>query len=227
MSLAILTREKTQALLIVGKCQGAELSLRWAGHGVAGRWGGTGREAACPRGGQAPLPGPGPRRMMDRYGRAGAPAGTGGDMQRQVCRALAALGVLAAVVLTLGAGSAVPRALPAQARTAAPARTVVTFTWGGGLGDQMGALPVFRRYRMHATFYVPSGLVCQPGTGPGCQHQPYLTLAGIRQIAGDGNEIGGLSVQHVPLTGMPAAEARREICDDRLTLTRWGFRVTD
>ena len=104
---------------------------------------------------------------------------------------------------------------------------MVTFTWGGGLGDQMGALPLFRRYRMHATFYVPSGLVCQPGTGPGCQHQPYLTLAEVRQIAGDGNEIGGLSVQHVPLTGMPAAEARREICDDRLNLTRWGFRVTD
>ena len=192
-----------------------------------------------PAGGQAPLPGPGPRRIMDRYGRAGAPAGTGGDMQRQVCRALAALGVLAAVVLTLGAGSAVARAVPARARmaaparaarptrTAPPARTVVTFTWGGGLGDQMGALPLFRRYRMHATFYVPSGLVCQPGTGPGCQHQPYLTLAEVRQIAGDGNEIGGLSVQHVPLTGMPAAEARREICDDRVNLTRWGFRVTD
>ncbi len=91
----------------------------------------------------------------------------------------------------------------------------------------MGALPVFRRYGMHATFYVPSGLVCPSGTAPAAQHSPYLTLAEVHQIAADGNEIGGLSVQHVPLTGMPAAEAQREICDDRLNLTRWGFRVTD
>jgi peptidoglycan/xylan/chitin deacetylase (PgdA/CDA1 family) len=166
-------------------------------------------------------------------------------MQRQICRALAALGVLAGVVLAPGLGSAAARATPAQARTAAlarsatqaraarlpgtapPARTVVTFTWGGGLADQMGALPVFRRYRMPATFYVPSGLVCPAGPGPGCQRSPYLTLADVRQIAADGNEIGGLSVQHVPLTGMPAGEAQREICDDRVNLTRWGFRVTD
>ena len=148
-------------------------------------------------------------------------------MQRHVRRATAALGVLAAVVLTLTAGSAALRSGPVHAQAIPPARTVVTFTWGGGLADQMGALPVFRRYRMPATFYVPSGLVCQPGTGPGCRHSPYLTLAEVRQIAADGHEIGGLSVQHVPLTGMPAAEAQREICDDRLTLTRWGFRVTD
>jgi hypothetical protein len=75
---------------------------------------------------------------------------------------------------------------------------------------------------------VPSGLVCQPGTDPGCTRQPYLTLGEIRQIAADGNEIGGLSVAHIPLTtGIPAAEAQREICDDRVNLTSWGFRVTD
>jgi peptidoglycan/xylan/chitin deacetylase (PgdA/CDA1 family) len=158
-------------------------------------------------------------------------------------RALAALGVLAATVLALGAASTTVQASPAHVQTAAraraaadytaptrasaPARTVVTFTWGGGLEDQMGALPVFRRYRMHATFYVPSGLVCQPATDPACVRLPYLTLNEIHQIAADGNEIGGLSVEHIPLTGIPAAEAQREICDDRINLTRWGFRVTD
>ena len=91
----------------------------------------------------------------------------------------------------------------------------------------MGALPVFRRYGIHATFYVPSGLVCQPASHASCAHSPYLTLGDLRQIAADGNEIGGLSVQHVPLIGLPTAEAQREICDNRATLTRWGFRVTD
>ena len=87
-------------------------------------------------------------------------------MQRQVRCAVAALGVLAAVALTLGAGGTAARAGSGRAGAAPPARTVVTFTWGGGLGDQMGALPVFRRYRMHATFYVPSGLVCRLGPAP-------------------------------------------------------------
>ena len=151
---------------------------------------------------------------------------------------------LVAVVLTLAALTTVPasavlastvQASTVQAGTvqastvqaSAAARTVVTFTWGGGLANQMGALPVFQRYHMHATFYVPSGLVCQPAADPDCTRQPYLTLNEIHQIAADGNEIGGLSVEHVPLIGLPVAEAQREICEDRANLARWGFRVTD
>lgn len=158
-------------------------------------------------------------------------------MQRHARQAVAALVVIAAVILTVIAGSATARASrsgaspsgasPSRASTVPAARTVVSFTWGGGLGDQMGALPIFQHYRMHATFYVPSGLVCQPGVSPGCAHSPYLTLGEVRRVAADGNEIGGLSVQHVPLAPLPAAEAQREICDDRVNLTRWGFRVTD
>jgi peptidoglycan/xylan/chitin deacetylase (PgdA/CDA1 family) len=136
-----------------------------------------------------------------------------------------AAGVLAAVVLTIGTVSLSGGASPALAQPVP--RTVVTFTWGGGFANQMGSLPLFRRYGMHATFYVPSGLVCQPSSDPGCEHLPYLTLSQVRQIAAAGNEIGGLSVNHIPLNDLPAAEAQREICDDRVNLTRWGFRVTD
>ncbi len=149
---------------------------------------------------------------------------------------------LAAVVLSMSLAAVTLLDGPARAQAPRPSRaplarqayqapraprTVVTFTWGGGLADQMGALPVYRRYRMHATFYVPSGLVCQTAVNPGCARMPYLTLADVRRIAADGNEIGGLSVEHVPLTALPADEAEREICDDRVNLTRWGFRVTD
>jgi peptidoglycan/xylan/chitin deacetylase (PgdA/CDA1 family) len=107
------------------------------------------------------------------------------------------------------------------------ARTVVTFAWGGGFANQIGALPSFRRYGMHATFFVPSGLVCQPAEDPDCTSLPYLTLSQVHEISDGGNEIGGLTVEHVPLDNLPAAEAQREICDDRINLTRWGFRVTD
>ncbi len=142
------------------------------------------------------------------------------------------LGVLAAVMLTLSLAPTV-QASPSQVQAiarpgaAGAAKTVVTFTWGGGFANQLSSLPVFRQYRMHATYYVPSGLVCVPEADPGCDRLPYLTLEQVRQIAADGDEIGGLTVQHVPITGIPAAEAQREICNDRVNLTRWGLHVTD
>ena len=144
-----------------------------------------------------------------------------GALQRH---ARGAAAVLAAALL---GGLGVAGAPAATAAAGPPARTVVSFTWGGGFASQMGALPVFQRYHMHATYYVPSGLVCVPDTDPDCAQAPYLTLQDVRTLAAAGNEIGGLTVLHVPLTKLPAAEAQREICQDRGNLTRWGMQVTD
>jgi peptidoglycan/xylan/chitin deacetylase (PgdA/CDA1 family) len=116
--------------------------------------------------------------------------------------------------------------LPAVGGATSP-RTVVTFAWGGGLSDQMPSLAIFREYGMHATYFVPSGLVCTLGQAQCLRSSPYLTTADIRAIAAGGNEIGGLSVTHQQLTTMPVAEAKREICDDRWNLVRLGFRPTD
>jgi peptidoglycan/xylan/chitin deacetylase (PgdA/CDA1 family) len=110
---------------------------------------------------------------------------------------------------------------------ATSARTIVTFAWGGGLSDQMPSLAIFREYGMHATYFVPSGLVCTLSQAQCLRSSPYLTIADIRAIAADGDEIGGLSVTHQQLTTMPVAEAKREICDDRLNLVRLGLRPTD
>ncbi len=107
------------------------------------------------------------------------------------------------------------------------AKTVVTFAWGGGLADQMPSLPMLGKYGMHATFFVPSGLVCMLGQAQCRKSSPYLTIADLRKIAAHGDEIGGLSVTHQNLATMPAAEAKREICDDRSNLFRLGFRPTD
>jgi peptidoglycan/xylan/chitin deacetylase (PgdA/CDA1 family) len=86
---------------------------------------------------------------------------------------------------------------------------------------------MFRKHGMRATYFVASGLVCTLGQAKCQKSSPYLTIADIRKIAADGNEIGGLSVTHQQLTTMPVAEAKREICDDRSNLLRWGFRATD
>jgi peptidoglycan/xylan/chitin deacetylase (PgdA/CDA1 family) len=152
---------------------------------------------------------------------------------RRITRLAMALvaGVLAAPAW-LPAGAAL--AAPAQARQpavtqakATSPKTIVTFAWGGALANQMPSLPMFRRYGMHATYFVASGLVCTLGQAECRKSSPYLTLADLHKIAADGNEIGGLSITHRPLTTMPAAGAKREICDDRSTLFRWGFRPTD
>jgi peptidoglycan/xylan/chitin deacetylase (PgdA/CDA1 family) len=113
---------------------------------------------------------------------------------------------------------------PAHRRAA---KTIVTFAWGGGLASQMEAAPILRQYGMHATYFVPSGLVCMQSPAQCRATSPYLTMGDVRALAAGGNEIGGLSVLHQQLAGLPAAEAAREICDDRLNLSRWGLRPTD
>jgi peptidoglycan/xylan/chitin deacetylase (PgdA/CDA1 family) len=115
--------------------------------------------------------------------------------------------------------------VPGTATGRAP--TVVTFAWGGGNASQMPGLPLFSHYGFHGTYYVPSGLVCFPRRGVSCRKSQYLTLPDLRKIAAYGNEIGGLTVSHLHLGMLPAAEAARQICDDRVNLTRWGFTVTD
>jgi len=142
-------------------------------------------------------------------------------------RAVALAISLAAVATTVTPGAAAGAAVTSGRRSPGPARTVVTLAWGGGSATQTRALPIFRRYGMHATFFVPSGLVCRLSSAQCARTSPYLTMPDLREIAADGNEIGGLTVLHQSLSGMPAAEARREVCDDRSNLMRWKFRPTD
>jgi peptidoglycan/xylan/chitin deacetylase (PgdA/CDA1 family) len=153
---------------------------------------------------------------------------------RRACR-LAAIAAIAIAAVTVGAWLPSGPALAAAGRAGLPAtraqstnpRVIVTFAWGGGVNDQMAALPMFRKYGMHATYFIPSGLVCMLSPAECRKSSPYLTLDDIRKIAADGNEIGGLSVTHQQLTTMPLAEAKREICDDRANLFKLGFQPTD
>ena len=115
----------------------------------------------------------------------------------------------------------------AGSQSTSAVRTVVTFAWGGGSASQMPGLPLFRQYGMHATYYVPSGLVCFPSKTTNCATSQYLTLNDLHKIAANGNEIGGLTVNHPQLDVLPTAEAKRQICNDRVNLTGWGFTVTD
>ncbi len=130
---------------------------------------------------------------------------------------------------TAWAAAAQAPARPAKAHTVAahPARTVISFAWGGSLASQMAALPIMRHYHLHSTFFVASGLVCMQDQAQCRTSSPYLSKTDLRTLAAGGNEIGGLTVLHEPITALPAAEAKREICDDRSNLLRWGYHPTD
>ncbi|MFR9729219.1 polysaccharide deacetylase family protein [Saccharopolyspora sp. MS10] len=122
--------------------------------------------------------------------------------------------LLLVVLLALGPGGPT-----GSARPAAPERpgTVVSFTFDDGSASQTAGADVLRRHGMRGTFYIISGAIGSPG---------YLGHDDLRHIAGSGHEIGGHTVTHSDLTRVSPDERRRQICDDRANLTRWGYRVT-
>jgi len=118
---------------------------------------------------------------------------------------------LLAIVALFGIGLVTQRAA-----TAAPP-TVVSLTFDDGNADQMNAVPILQQAGMKGTFYIISGVVGAPN---------YLTLANLSTIAAAGNEIGGHTVTHPDLTTVPSDEVQRQVCDSRVALSNWGFRVT-
>ena len=122
--------------------------------------------------------------------------------------------ILSAVLLVAGlsAGYAI------QAR-AATSPVTVSLTFDDSNADQLPAEQEMKSLGLHGTFYTVSGWVNQPG---------YLTLPQVQQIAADGNEIAGHTIEHPDLPTLPTlAEQEREICNDRVNLINWGFKPTD
>jgi len=92
--------------------------------------------------------------------------------------------------------------------------TVVSLTFDDGDADNFAVAPVLEEHGLQATWYVPSGLVGQPG---------YMTWDQLRQLANNGNEIGGHSVGHKNVGDLHGADLRHQVCDDRSNLIAHGF----
>lgn len=122
-------------------------------------------------------------------------------------RIVTAVGILALTAAGFAAGA--PAAVAA-------APTVVSLTFDDGNADQMNAAQILNDNGLKGTFYIPSGSV---GT------QNYLTLANLQALASAGHEIGGHTVTHPDLTTLTTDEATRQICNDRVNLSNWGFQV--
>jgi peptidoglycan/xylan/chitin deacetylase (PgdA/CDA1 family) len=119
---------------------------------------------------------------------------------------LACLAATASLVLA-------PWQPPAEA--AAPL-TVVSITFDDANADQLAAASTLASNGLHGTFFVPSGFVGASG---------YLTVSDLTSLAAAGHEIGGHTVTHLDLTTLSTDEATRQICNDRVNLTNWGFSV--
>lgn len=97
---------------------------------------------------------------------------------------------------------------------AAPRETTISLTFDDGDADNFGSVAVLRQYGLHATWYIPSGLVGTPG---------YMSWDQLETLRADGNEIGGHSVHHVGLDTLDSEGLRREVCGSREELAAHGF----
>ncbi len=121
----------------------------------------------------------------------------------------------AVLLLLLLAACSAGRPAPAATPPAPPPQpTIVTLTFDDGDADNFAAAELLKPQGLHATFFIPSGLVGTPG---------YMTWEQLKQLQQDGNEIGGHSLDHTKVQGLDPAALRHEICDDRTNLIDHGF----
>jgi peptidoglycan/xylan/chitin deacetylase (PgdA/CDA1 family) len=100
--------------------------------------------------------------------------------------------------------------------------TVVSLEFDDATADQYAVRSLLSSHKMHATFYVNSGTVGSSDF--------HMNWSQVQRLASDGNEIAGHTVDHVNLLQLEQTdrdEVRREICDDRASLLKLGYPVTD
>ena len=105
---------------------------------------------------------------------------------------------------------------PAVAK-AAP--TIVSLTFDDGTADEYAARAMLAQHSLHATFYINSNNI---GLSPS-----FLSWNQVADLAADGNEIAGHTLDHVDLTSVTSTEATRQVCNDRQALISHGFAATD
>ncbi len=121
-------------------------------------------------------------------------------------------GILLVLVLAACTRATAPTAQPTATRSLKP--VLVSLTFDDGDSDNFTLLPLLQQYGLHATFYIPSGLVGRAN---------HMTWDQLQALQAAGNEIGGHSFDHVMLGKLDAAKLQHEICDDRQNLMKNGL----
>ncbi|HET6987978.1 MAG TPA: chitobiase/beta-hexosaminidase C-terminal domain-containing protein, partial [Kribbella sp.] len=118
-------------------------------------------------------------------------------------------GKLIAIAFALTLGWAV-----SAGASPASASTTVSLTFLGGIDNQFQARQILANHNMQGTFYVNSGRIGGAGR---------LTWQQVNQLASDGNEIGGQSVDNLNLNTLTPTELQHQVCDDRTALINRGL----
>jgi peptidoglycan/xylan/chitin deacetylase (PgdA/CDA1 family) len=92
----------------------------------------------------------------------------------------------------------------------------VSLTFDDTFADQYVLLDILGSVGMQATLYVNSARIGE---------RTYLTAEQLGELARAGHEIAGHTVTHPTLPTVDAAEQKRQICDDRVSLMQRGFVV--
>src|SRR5258708_4673269 len=116
--------------------------------------------------------------------------------------------IVALAAMMAGAMVAVP-----AAAHAAPV-TVVTIQFDDGNADVFQWVSTLSTHGFGATFYVNSGTIDTAGK---------LTWAQLTSLSQASNEIASHTVNHVDLKKLKLADARFQVCQDRVTLAAHGF----
>ena len=87
-----------------------------------------------------------------------------------------------------------------------------------GYASQYQTLAMLSAHGMHGTYYINSG------TRP--PEYDTLSWAQLHDLANDGNEIGGHTIDHADLPTLSTSAATAEVCNDRTALQAQGFNVT-
>jgi peptidoglycan/xylan/chitin deacetylase (PgdA/CDA1 family) len=125
------------------------------------------------------------------------------------------LTVLAACALLVRACG--PAATAPPPASPAGRDTIVSLTFDDGNADNFDAASVLDQHNLRATWYIPSGLVGTPG---------YMSWDQLQALQAAGHEIGGHSLDHARLDGLPSAELQHQVCDDRRALQARGFEAS-
>jgi endoglucanase len=107
--------------------------------------------------------------------------------------------------------------VPVPTGVPAGPQTVVSIQFDDGNADQYQALAMLTAHGMHGTFYVNSGFIGDADK---------MTWAQLQDLSGAGNEIAGHTIHHVGLKSLKTADARLEVCGDRVALFDHGFQPT-
>lgn len=135
---------------------------------------------------------------------------------------IAAQGTASVTVFNPGPGGGVSNALSFAVTGGAPpppppggVRTVVSLTFDDTYKDHVLARQLLDSRGMKGTFFINSPRI---GADP-----LYMNRADVDALRAAGHEIGGHTLNHLNLPTLSAAEARRQVCDDRQALVAAGY----